>query len=1227
MKKYTYLTIVLFLVLTNTYSQSKLSIGSGDWNNPSIWSPTGVPLATDNVIIQSNHVVDITSNQACNSLTIGTGSNAELRFSNGFFSLGAGRSFTVNSNLVIGNSAAFSIYSGINTHSLVVKGDIINNGTVDFRGSASLFPLSISRADIYFLKNGNQNLSGTGILTRFNDMTLNMGTSVNNVLNITTTSFDVASDFLNLINGTFQFSTPSAITITPYTALQTIATSCGFWLNSSASTVNMSAGININGHLTVTTGNLNIGDANDENMLYNGGTFNFDGGVTTIAGRYSGTAVGSNCNFNMKGGIINLSSFGSTNTTFAPFQISSAGSNFSMSGGTIVLRREGGTGTQDLGYINLAGSGSVTDGTLQIGSVTGNQIMKINSTALIPNLLINNATATASLITNSINVVKNVTLNSGTLNANNLNITLGGNWQNNGGTFTTGNGLVTFNSTTAQSIFKSGGEIFNQLTFNGAGVKTFSAPVTAKANFVINNGSNVNVGALNHQLTLRANFTNNGTFGTNSGLVLLNGTTSQNIGGSSITNFYNLTLNNSAGAILSGAENLINTLTLTNGTFNTNSQVFTLISTAANSGRIAQIPASANILGNVTVQRFAPGGTTGWALIGTPISTALTLNDWDDDIAISCPTCPDGSASSFLSIYTYNEAAAGTYSDPISYVPLNTINDPIISNKGYWVYLGDGFTTTNNITLDVTGNVRKFNQTIPLSVTNNASVSDIGWNLIHNPYPSPISWAALKGATANIDDAIYVYNADLNGGNGGNATYVNGISSPAVGSGGIGDVIPICQAFYVHSTGATALNATEAIKVSGNPTFLKSSSTQNAKLVRLNMKGPNGFNDESVLYTQSGALPGFDEQYDAIKMAGQDPYAPFIAFENGNTIYQINAISPIAGTFTTDLKVLTGYTGSYTISASEINGFPVGACFKLFDKFTSITTDLNTSDHVFNLVDTTTIARFVLSISIDPLQISSQINQPSCENINGGLVVAKGLSAGPWNYYWKDANDNLVQTSLNKNSADTLMNLWEGDFKLDVTTVGQCDNNQSMYQVIKKVPVYADFVCADTCYLSESPVVQFNNTSLNSSNQSWNFGDNSGTSTLVSPNYQYANLGVYSVKLIAVSATGCKDTIVKNVMVMEKPVGIKTNLLTESGMKIKTLGDGKFLIDQDLKVASDVDYSVHDAAGKLIMSEKLKQTNHINLNVDLDNYEAGIYILNIQVNKDSSVVIKLPVQK
>src|SRR5215207_8332468 len=70
---------------------------------------------------------------------------------------------------------------------------------------------------------------------------------------------------------------------------------------------------------------------------------------------------------------------------------------------------------------------------------------------------------------------------------------------------------------------------------------------TNNGNFMIHTGGS---------LTVYGDFINNGTFADSGSVLTLKGTAAQNIGGTSVTTFKNLTLNNAAGSYLSGDQNL-----------------------------------------------------------------------------------------------------------------------------------------------------------------------------------------------------------------------------------------------------------------------------------------------------------------------------------------------------------------------------------------------------------------------------------------------------------------------------------------------------------------------------------------------------------------------------------------------------------------------------------------------------------------------------------------------
>ena len=240
-------------------------------------------------------------------------------------------------------------------------------------------------------------------------------------------------------------------------------------------------------------------------------------------------------------------------------------------------------------------------------------------------------------------------------------------------------------------------------------------------------------------------------------------------------------------------------------------------------------------------------------------------------------------------------------------------------------------------------------------------------------------------------------------------------------------------------------------------------------------------------------------------------------------------------------------------------------------------------------------------------------------NLPSGEIVAIGNNAGPWNYFWKDSHGNSIKTTLNKATADTLNGLWSGSYQLIVTTVGGCDNNQSNYSIIQKNRPYASFSCIDTCYIDQDPIVLFNNTTPNSTSQSWDFGD-SNSSTVFAPQHHYQAIGNYIVTLAASSSNGCIDTVTRNIVVANKPVGINTVANSNSQLTIKTLGNDQFLIQQKFNTVQNVSYSVQDISGRSVINEKALATDDLKLDLDLGNHENGVYFVSLKINNVTTVI-------
>ncbi len=293
-------------------------------------------------------------------------------------------------------------------------------------------------------------------------------------------------------------------------------------------------------------------------------------------------------------------------------------------------------------------------------------------------------------------------------------------------------------------------------------------------NLSIASGASILVSPPN-QMDVYGDFTNNGTFNAGFGTVNFVGCASSNllhnVGGSSTTTFFNLILDDDAGLSVDANAIVLNDLFLTNGTMTNNGVSFIMRSTSTNTTRLRPIGAGATFSGNMTIERFAPGPKTGWALLGSP-AAGTTLNSWQDDFATSGFPGSTGFANGFRSVYTYNETVPGAYDATGSYVPATNTTNPTPIGRGFWVFLGTALVNTADITIDVTGQPQLGNFNFPLSYTNTGSPFGDSFNLIANPYPSAIDWDSPNWTKTNIENAVYTWQADNNQ----SAAYVNGVS-------------------------------------------------------------------------------------------------------------------------------------------------------------------------------------------------------------------------------------------------------------------------------------------------------------------------------------------------------------------------------------------------------------------------------------------------------------------
>ncbi|HMT30877.1 MAG TPA: hypothetical protein PKD91_16520, partial [Bacteroidia bacterium] len=434
-----------------------------------------------------------------------------------------------------------------------------------------------------------------------------------------------------------------------------------------------------------------------------------------------------------------------------------------------------------------------------------------------------------------------------------------------------------------------------------------SSGIGSAKNITIQTGASVTV--TNATLQISGLISNSGLFNVANGTVEMNGTTAQIIpanvfSGNTISN---LTTNNAAGVSLSGLLNITGILKATIGNFNTGGFV-TLVSNATQSALIDGA-GNGEVLGNVNMQRYLPVGF-GYKYFSSPFLNA-TVNEFSDDLNL---------LSAFHPLYKYDESLSSS-----GWVNYSSPAGVLVPFVGYAANFGN---STAPKTVDVSGVVNNHLKTI--NVKNNNKPFTLGFNLVGNPYPSPIDWDAATGWTrTNVDNAVYYFDASATDQYGGSySSYINGISSNGIA----GNIIPAMQGFFVHvSNGTFPVNGSLQINNPARttqlqPVFHRESSTDPTPLIRIETGFADfGFqNDAMVVYFDQQATVGFNKENDALKLMNTDSYIPNIyTFSSDANRLSINALPDALETIDkipVGLKIETD--GWVKFNASKIVAIP-----------------------------------------------------------------------------------------------------------------------------------------------------------------------------------------------------------------------------------------------------------------------------------------------------------------
>jgi hypothetical protein len=408
-------------------------------------------------------------------------------------------------------------------------------------------------------------------------------------------------------------------------------------------------------------------------------------------------------------------------------------------------------------------------------------------------------------------------------------------------------------------------------------------------------------------LLIFQNWTNNGTFNQESGLVWFNGF-EQIWGGSTPQMFKNVIIGSTSQTVISAPGQSLKETLLCNGLLDAVGNL-TLLSDSQTTALIDGSGAG-NVIGLLTMQRYLPSAF-GYKYFSSPFQAA-TVGEFGDDMDLG---------AAFPTFYWYDEGL--TYSGWRNYTEPSGVLFPM---TGYAVNFGPD---PDPATADVSGEVSN-GYLGPFFLFNNNNPYTLGFNLVGNPYPSPIDWDAPEGwERKSIDNALYYFNAGTTDQYTGTySTYIDGISSDTIAS----NIIASMQGFFIHVTDGEypvegILEISNEARVNTlTPVFHKTHMGETRPLIRIAARFDDlvPASDPAVIYFSEEATTAFDNRCDALKLMNTDPGVPNLySFSPDGRRLSINGLPDV---FDTTLTIPLGLSirsdGLVIIEAIDILRIP-----------------------------------------------------------------------------------------------------------------------------------------------------------------------------------------------------------------------------------------------------------------------------------------------------------------
>ncbi len=341
-----------------------------------------------------------------------------------------------------------------------------------------------------------------------------------------------------------------------------------------------------------------------------------------------------------------------------------------------------------------------------------------------------------------------------------------------------------------------------------------------------------------------------------------------------------------------GADVIIPTTGVTNYPTLTSSVECNNITIESNSSGDASILGDQylTVNGNSTVQRYITGGK--WHDI-----SASANNQTVNSLYFN------GNPDVWLRVYNEPDNSRTYITDPATAMP---------PGAGFEVWVDNGYNVIANFTGPLqTADLTLTTTTTPaLSYTTGTPQSNFGYNLIGNPYASPLDLDNGTWTSTDVSTSFWVWSD-------GAGTYADYNTATTLGSLTNG-IIPMGQGFFIQATGPSpSITIPMDARVHSTQGYYKSMQATNDTPVHISLQVMNdgGSNETNIAFLE-GATEGFDI-YDTRKMFSFSGNAPQIYSIQAGEELGINGL-PVIPAEGTEVKIgfKAGMNGEQTLTAN-----------------------------------------------------------------------------------------------------------------------------------------------------------------------------------------------------------------------------------------------------------------------------------------------------------------------